>query len=317
MDVDGAARNDPAAEDETDLLGELRRLEELARNARTASGAPVSRSLLARESGVPEDTLAAWFERGSSPQDGGELLAVVRVLSVWAGQDTPSGTHWPAELPGDEPRISAAPKNGTDAAPKKDKRLTRRAKWAMGTVVTGCLLAVGGGLYNLVTSGVTPATSTPSAGTSATGATSTPAAVEGLQANADWCCRYTSVVASTGFYWPGSAARLSTALRTARSGVSVSALMPAGLGLIEIPLQTSGTEPIDVAPPKVIVRSRTPNLTHGIIAILPRGEQGTGSPAEFEADVDDAEPGLRQPFTLDWSGPDGLSGALADIMLSR
>ena len=60
-------------------------------------------------------------------------------------------------------------------------------------------------------------------------------------------------------------------------------------------MQTSGTEPILVAPPKIIVRSRQRNLTRGLIAILPRGGQGIGSTGQFEADVDNAKP-VTVPF---------------------
>jgi hypothetical protein len=49
------------------------------------------------------------------------------------------------------------------------------------------------------------------------------------------------------------------------------------VGVLEIPLQTAGTEPIYVAPPQVIVRDRQPNITTGLVAILPLGAQGSDS----------------------------------------
>jgi hypothetical protein len=199
-----------------------------------------------------------------------------------------------SELSAAERRASAARQDDENATSEKEQRWTRHSRRAMAiavaALITGCFAAFGGDLANLITSGTASSSRTPSTRTSAIRGMSAPTAAEDLQAHAYWCCRFTSVLASTGFYWPGSATRLSKALGTPGSGVSSSALIPAGLGVIEIPLQTSSTEPIDVEPPKIVVRSRTPNLTDGIVAILPRGGQGAGSPAEFEADVDDAEP---------------------------
>jgi len=117
-----------------------------------------------------------------------------------------------------------------------------------------------------------------------------PAAAENLDAQATWCCKLIMAETSTGFYWPGSVDTLSAEFGPQRSGFDPTALTPAGLGLIEIPVQTSGTEPILVAPPKAIVRSRSQNLTRGVIAILPRGGQGGGVPGQFEADVDNPTP---------------------------
>ena len=243
------------------LADELRRMEEEAKAARAASSLPYSRALLAKESGVTEDTLAAWLDRGRSARDQGKLPEVIRVLSAWASQD------------------GAVAKSG------KSKHWTRRGSvWIMGIAVTalvsGVIAAIIGDVNNVVTSGPTPPA----------GSASAAADAEDLQAQADWCCKFTSIIASTGYYWSGSAASLFTALRTPSSGVTSSSLAPAGLAVIEIPVQTSGTEPIYVAPPKVIVRSRAKSLVRGMIAILPRGGQGSGAPGQYEADVDDATP---------------------------
>jgi hypothetical protein len=127
----------------------------------------------------------------------------------------------------------------------------------------------------------------------AKGSTSSQGAAEDLETHANWCCKFTTVVTSTGFYWPGTSDTLTAALAPTGHGTDPATLMPAGLGLIEISLQTSGTEPIMVEPPKAVVRTRSPNLPNGVVAILPRGGQGGGAAAQFEADVDDTVPVTR------------------------
>jgi hypothetical protein len=123
--------------------------------------------------------------------------------------------------------------------------------------------------------------------------TSPQGTAEDLETHATWCCKFTTVVTSTGVYWPGTSDTLTAALAPSGNGTDPATLMPAGLGLIEISLQTSGTEPIMVEPPKVVVRTRSPNLRNGVVAILPRGGQGGGAAAQFEADVDDTVPVTR------------------------
>ena len=76
--------------------------------------------------------------------------------------------------------------------------------------------------------------------------------------------------------------------------------------MIEIPVQTSGAEPILVAPPKVIVRSRTPNLTHGVVAILPRGGQGAWA----------RQPSSRQTSTMPHPSQCRLARAEHNVQLS-
>ncbi len=195
------------------LCDELRRLEKQARSARTATGAPFSRSLLARESGVSEETLAEWLDWGRPPKDNRKLLRVVRVLSAWAGQGTPSATQWP-ELWAATRQDSAAVRNdGTDSASTNDKHWTRRASvW----ITTTAVAALIGGLFAAfgsdLASHVPLSARTPSASSTTAGTRSTWAGTETLQAQASWCCRFTSITASTGIYWPGSAASLSSAL---------------------------------------------------------------------------------------------------------
>lgn len=275
------------------LSDELRHLEQRARVGRTALGEPFSRALLAKESGVSEGTLAAWLDRGRTPRDGGKLQDVVRVLSAWAGPGTPSSARW-TELWAAARKDSAARKNGSTAESEKGKHRAKRVLAWIGTavaltLVSGFFTPVGGDLLHLITSHVAHSAK--------------PAAArEDLEAHASWCCRFTSIIANTGFYWTGSVARLSAALEDSNSSNLGSAYAPAGLGVIEIPLQTSGTESIDVEPPKVIVRSRTANPTRGIVAILPRGGQGGGAPAQFEADVDD-NAAVTVPFGSTGSQP--------------
>ncbi|MFF3110912.1 hypothetical protein ACFVSN_17175 [Kitasatospora sp. NPDC057904] len=116
---------------------------------------------------------------------------------------------------------------------------------------------------------------------------------EGLSSNAAWCCAYTSVPVSTGFYWPGTVDALNSALAPTGPGTNPATLTPGGLGLIEIQLQTSDPEPILVEPPKVVVQAHGPNLTTGMLAILPLGGQGGGTAGQFEADVDAVAPVTR------------------------
>jgi hypothetical protein len=113
---------------------------------------------------------------------------------------------------------------------------------------------------------------------------------ENLQASAAWCCTFTQVDVFGGFYWSGTVARLDSALNPMHGAVKLSDLTPAGAGAIEIPLQTSGSDPIYVAPPKVIIRSLGQNPKNGMVAVLGLGGQGSASPGEFIADVDDASP---------------------------
>lgn len=300
------------------LHDELRHLEERARNARAAYGATFSRSLLARESGVAESTLAAWIDQGRVPQESGKLMDVVRVLSNWTGS-APANVQW-QDLWAAARKSAAIRKGGkesVDGSAQKSGAWARRTLAAGATaaalaLVTGLFSALGVDIHSILPFVGTQASASPATAPSAiaTGlgqgggqspALSSqapvggPASVEDFHARANWCCQISSVVANTGFYWPGTASSLSAALHPAQGGVDPPALTPAGLGLIEIPVQTSGTAPILVAPPKVIVRSRGRNLKHGIIAILPRGGQGGGSAGQFEADVDNAAP-VTVPF---------------------
>ena len=195
------------------------------------------------------------------------------------GAAAPPGTSGPAAPPG-----AAATGDGTA---KKEKSWARRG---LATAATTAALALIAGLSTLFAGDLH--NRLPLVGTAAThsaGPSSGPAKAEDFNAQANWCCKIISVEASTGFYWRGTSIGLVAALRSAR-GDGAALKQPAGLGLIEIPVQTSGTEPILVAPPRVIIRSRQRNLTTGMIAILPRAGQGTGSPGQFEADVDSAAP---------------------------
>jgi hypothetical protein len=283
------------------LHDELRKLEERARAARAATGAGFSRSMLARESGVAESTLASWIDRGRIPQESGKLLEVVRVLSGWAGvatADVPWQDLWVTARAGASSRKGGYADDGA-AKKKKDwglRGLVFVGTTAVAALITGLFTPFGGDIHNRLPVVGAQASTPASQSVSQSGPSGGPASASGggpaedFQVTAYWCCKLVSVEAKTGFYWPGSAGSLSAALDPVQTGAVPPVLMPAGLGLVEIPVQTSGTEPILVAPPQVIIRSRGPNLTTGMIAILPRGGQGGGSPGEYETDVDNAVP---------------------------
>ena len=272
------------------LHDELRRLEERARSACTDSGDAFSRSLLARESGVSESTLAAWFDRGRIPQESGKLMDVVQVLSSWA-DCTLTDVQW-QELWITARKNAAARKGSKDASDGTAEKVKSWARRGLGFAATTAVVALISGLFYAFGGDIH--SHLPLVGGRAAAAPQS-AAVEDFDAQANWCCKLISVEASTGFYWPGTPSSFFAALHPGQGSTNPVSLTPAGLGLIEIPVQTSGTEPILVAPPKIIVRSRQRNLTRGLIAILPRGGQGIGSTGQFEADVDNAKP-VTVPF---------------------
>jgi hypothetical protein len=274
----------------TTLFNELRRLEKRAGDAQLAAGNSYSRAALAAESGVPEDVLAAWIDRDLPPKDAGRLLGVVQVLSVWAGSGPPATDRWLQLLVAAREHAAARP-DGADSPLAREKSWARRGSvWVAGAaaaaLVAGLFQAFGGDINGALFPSSTSA-GTPTGANS--GGTSVPAGVEGLQAEAAWCCKFTSIDGVTGYYWTRSAATLSADLGNPNSGVSTATLAPAGVGIIEIPVQTSGSEPILVAPPKVIVRSRGANVARGMIALLSNTPQGGGEPAQFEVDVDNAD----------------------------
>lgn len=113
---------------------------------------------------------------------------------------------------------------------------------------------------------------------------------EVLQASARWCCKFSDVEANVGYYWPESPARLTALASGAPLTAGVAGLTPAGSGVIEIPLQTSGNEAIYVGAPKVIVVSRKQNPARGLVAVIPIGGQGMGLTSEYETDLDASTP---------------------------
>jgi len=267
------------------LVTELQKLERQA-GQRHAAGQPAySRSLLAERSAVPAKTLGGWLDGDRTPQDLGKLMQVVNALADLAEQARSPEQDWDTAW---RERWSAARKPGARPRPR---RISFRTKvlGALGTagvaVITGAFTPVGQSLVNLV---VSPPASFASQPASPSGSQAAGPA-ESLQASAVWCCRFTTVDASGGYWWPGSAASLDTALGGTRA-TGVSDLVPAGVGVLEIPLQTAGTEPIYVAPPQVIVRDHQPNITTGLVAILPLGSQGSDSANEFVTDLDEASP---------------------------
>ena len=264
------------------LVSELRALESRAAKACALAGTAYSRAILAGQSGVPKETLSAWIDGQRTPQDSDNLMKIVTVLASLAGQPGPDDAGWRALW-------AAARQNrgpGKDRAHGKHQKLRRLAKGAAGATVPillgGFLAPISsngrGILWNLLSPDPSP----------------TPKPVsEDFEATATWCCRFTMVSENGGFYWKGPAASLDSALGTfsrGHSDMSISDLTPAGSGVIEIQLQTSGTEPIYVAPPQVIVRSRGENVKSGMVAVLPLYPQGSSAPGEFTADVDNASP---------------------------
>lgn len=258
--------------------------------------------MLARESGVPESTLAAWIDRGRVPQDqdSGKLADVVRVLSGWAGS-TPAEVPW-QDLWTAAREDAVAGKAGKGTAKRRGAwaraRLAAAAATAIGGLITALAALFAGDLHShlpLVGTQASAAGTQQSAGqpspSGGHAATSSGASPEDFHARANWCCELVSVNADGGYYWPGAVGALHPAvLYSAKEGSALPALMPAGLGLIEIPVQTSGTEPILVEPPKVIIRTRSRNPSRGMIAILPLGGQGGTKTGQFGTDVDNATP---------------------------
>jgi hypothetical protein len=261
------------------LTDELQALERRAGQERAAAGEPYNKALLARESGVPERTLRSWLEGKRTPKDAGNLMRVVGVLSCWAGVDAGSEQRW-LQL------NETARRKG----PVSSRKRFLGAVAAVLSIVVAVVTVISG-LFGPVGTDLFSSQSTASPSPSQHSAANQQ---EGLQASASWCCHLTSVEASAGFYWPGSSASLGSAL----SGTNPASLLTyAGVGIVEIPLQTSGTEPIYVAPPQVIVRNREPNVRQGIAVIMGLGGgQGVGAATEFQADVDASTP-VTVPFT--------------------
>jgi len=260
------------------LASELRSLELQAKEACIAAGTAYSRAVLAAQSGVSKEALSAWVNGQRTPQDSDNLMKVVTALTNLSGQAAPDESLW-REL-----WAAARRDGGPSKKPAADKKKLRPlVKWVAGAVTTILIGGVfapitsngRGILWNILFTVPSPAPKH---------------APEELKATTAWCCRFTAVAENGGFYWKGSASTLDSALGGGRSDMSVSDLTPAGSGVVEILLQTSGTEPIYVAPPKVIVRSRGKNVKKGMVAILPLFPQGSSAPGEFTADVDEAAP---------------------------
>jgi hypothetical protein len=279
------------------LATELQKLERQAVHRRVAGRPPYSRSLLAERSGVPAKTLGGWLDGERKPQDPDKLMRVIDALADLAGQDRSPEQDWERTW---KDRWAAARK--PDARPAHRRVSLRTAVIsALGAagaaVIAGFFTPLGQSLENLVVppSSASAGQTSPLAASQQANSPGSQAAAgpaESLQASAVWCCRFATVDASGGYWWPGTAASLDTALGTARTK-SASDLVPAGAGVLEIPLQTAGTEPIYVAPPQVIVHSRRPNITTGLVAILPLSSQGADSAREFVADLDTPSPTTR------------------------
>lgn len=266
----------------TTLAEELRSLESQARQACAADGTGYSRGLLAARSGISKETLGAWIDGERVPQDSGSLIKAVAVMSGLPGLPGPDEARW-RDL-WEAARQQRGQGKTPSAGKGKSKSLRQLIAWTAATVaavlLTGVFAPISsngrGILWNWWFPDPAPKP-----------------AVEDFKAAAVWCCQFTMVSEKGGFYWKGSPASLDSGLRPApgsSGGLQMSDLTPAGAGVIEIQLQTSGTEPIYVAPPQVIVHSRGPNVKGGMVAVLPLYPQGSSAPGEFTTDVDDASP---------------------------
>jgi hypothetical protein len=259
------------------LADELSDLEKRARQQQK----DYRRETLAEKSGVSRDTVDAWLGGLRTPRSNTELMKVVDVLSTLAGEGTPEPEKW------QELRAS------TRRKPTRAKRKHRGELTIAGIAAAAVLAVVTSffglagqdlfGLFHGLGSAMSGSRPSPSTGGPSPSAGGPP---ESLEANAAWCCTFAQVTARSGFYWSGPVSSFGAALTSA----GTAGLTPAGVGIIEIPLQSSTDSPIYVAAPQVVVRSRDPNVTHGLIAILPRGGQGTGSTSQFDVDIDAASP---------------------------
>ncbi len=232
----------------------------------TAAGKPYSRASAAEQAGVPVEDLRAWIDGRSTPRDSATLVKVAAVLAALAGES-------------ETQRKSEQPEKPESRRQKFHKGLT----WTAITVVTillgGLLAPISSNGRGIIWNLVFPGPGHPQIKD-----------IEPLQATVAWCCSITTVEETGGYYWPGPAAGMEHWFAHPPSNQTAASLTPAGVGVIEIVLQTSGVEPIFVAPPKVLVRRRTPNVTHGVVAITPLYGQGNSAPGEFSADVDASTP---------------------------
>lgn len=243
------------------LSGELRALEEMAREESIVAGIRYSRTLVAAQSGASAEALAAWIDGRRAPQDCATLIRVVTVLASLAGQPAPDESDWRA--------LWMAARQGRDRVKKPASRqqgLRRVLTWTAITVVTILL----GGFFAPISSngrGIVWNLLFPDP------SRTQKQGLESLQATVAWCCSYTTVEENGGYYWPGSASGMER-LFNAPDNQTIPDLTPAGVGVIEILLQTSGTEPIFVAPPKVVIHSRALNVRRGVVGIIPLYGQG-------------------------------------------
>ena len=286
-------RPEPAASAST-LAAELTHLEFKAQQQLDGTATPYSRSRLADESSISRRTLDGWFAGQSAPQDAARLMRVVSLLCRWARQPAPDQRGWQARLDLARARPSAQP---------RPERLRRVLAISAATAAVGAI----------VTLVVTQAPGWIGLGSSQRPATAStlrsPAAqpAESLQASAAWCCKFATSEDYVGYYWPGSPDSFASTVLTAGTG----AMREGGTAVIEIPLQTSGREPIYVAPPQVVVTYREPNVSTGIIGFIPLASEGTGTPSQFTTDLDAA-----RPETVPYGADASASGATNDFYVS-
>lgn len=115
-----------------------------------------------------------------------------------------------------------------------------------------------------------------------------------LQARIEWCCQLASVAGSDGYIWPESYKSLRATVKA--GSLDLAHISRAGIGQLEISLQTNNTEPIYVAPPEVIVQDRARRPGRGLYLVVNNTPQGAGETSQFIANLDD-----RDPVTVPYS----------------
>ena len=116
----------------------------------------------------------------------------------------------------------------------------------------------------------------------------TSASASALKARAEWCCQLAAAEGSAGYIWSNSYENLQASVKA--GSLNLTRATHAGIGQIEISLQTESTEPIYVAPPEVVVLGRARRPSPGLLVVEDYTPQGTGAASQFTADLDEPDP---------------------------
>jgi hypothetical protein len=208
---------------------------------------------------------------------------LTRLASVTAGADDLAGPASSARAK--EPAGSPADPEQSEASPGRPWKRFLANTWTV-TVAGGVIV----GLIVLFATRVLPGGSpAPAAGgTGNSGQAKTAASAAALQARIEWCCQLTAAEGEAGFIWPKSYGDLEANVRA--GSVNLTHATHAGVGLIEISLQTDSAEPIYVAPPEVVVQGRARRPAQGLLLTYEYTPQGAGIASQFTADVDEGDP---------------------------